>query len=82
MFALALVIIVGSIDAKLAEPSINDNALFSQSLDPFLDPYVKSITQMNVHEIMQLPQLDDNEFLRQLAQGIDTIPRKYHFIII
>ena len=34
--------------------------------DPFMDPYIEVVCQMNVKEIMSIPKLNDTEFLQYL----------------
>ena len=76
MHILLLATTVSLTDGAIVEPSIAHSVFLSSEFDPFCDSYVKAITRMSVNELMQLPKLSDNEFLNQLARGVNSIPGK------
>jgi len=69
---------------ELVEPSIAHTVFLPRAFDPFCDAYVETITRMSSDELINLPKLNDIEFLDQLTRGVDTIPGrniyKNHYI--
>jgi hypothetical protein len=41
-----------------------------------MDPYIEAISRMDHAALMNIPQLDDEQFLLELAQDTDTISSK------
>ncbi|CAF0954722.1 unnamed protein product [Didymodactylos carnosus] len=44
------------------------------SINPFSDLYTKTIFRMDKTFLMRIPKLDDNEFMLNLARGVDNMP--------
>ena len=57
----------------VADSSISRSFLLPRALDPFCDDYLETVTRMSLTELMSMPQLNDTEFLDQLARGIDSV---------
>lgn len=55
------------------DSSISRSFVLPRALDPFCDEYVETVTRMSSTELMSMPQLNDTEFLDQLARGIDSV---------
>lgn len=59
------------------------SSLFTQEIflniaeDPFMDSYIERISLMDRAALMKIPQLDDEQFLLELAQNINKTDRKY-----
>ncbi|CAF4292482.1 unnamed protein product, partial [Adineta steineri] len=70
LLALALSLTNGATQ----EPSIAHTVFLPREFDPFCDNYLETVTRMNTSELMNLPKLNDAEFLDQLARDIDTLP--------
>jgi len=50
-----------------ASPRSTIHTLFVDPLeDPFLDPYIETISHMNTKDIMAIPKMTDHEFLQYL----------------
>ena len=43
-----------------------------RSLNPFNDPFIQRIINMDRDKLYAIPQMDDNEFLLQLMHNDDT----------
>lgn len=46
--------------------STGPGILMSPLEDPFMDPYIETVCQMSVEEIMAIPKLNDTEFIHYL----------------
>ena len=46
--------------------SVKPGILMSPLEDPFMDPYIETVCQMSVKEIMTIPKLNDTEFIHYL----------------
>ena len=44
-----------------------------RSLNPFSDPFIQRIISMDREKLYAIPQMDDDDFLRQLSQDDDTL---------
>lgn len=59
--------IMGLLMLTSASPRSAAHTLFiDPSEDPFLDSYIETISHMNTKDIMAIPKMNDNEFLRYL----------------
>ncbi len=56
--------------------SIGHTVFLKVTKDPFMDPYIEAISRMDHAALMNIPQLDDEQFLLELAQDTDTISSK------
>ncbi len=52
-----------------ASPRSAIHTLFvNPSEDPFLDPYIETISHMNTKDIMAIPKMTDHQFLQSLLK--------------
>ncbi len=49
-----------------------------RSLNPFSDPFIQRIINMDRDKLYAIPQMDDNEFLSQLIRNDDTLGGRLH----
>jgi hypothetical protein len=47
-----------------------------RSLNPFSDPFIQRIINMDRDKLYAIPPMDDNEFLLQLSRNDDTLGGK------
>ncbi len=47
-------------------PSTIHTLFVDPSEDPFLDPYIETVSHMNTKDIMAIPKMTDHEFLQYL----------------
>ncbi len=52
--------------------SIAHTLFVDPSEDPFLDPYIETVSRMSTKEIMAIPKMNDNEFLQYLLNDDDN----------
>jgi len=71
MFIMQFVMITSA-----GRQSIAHTLFFDPSEDPFLDPYIETVSRMNTKEIMAIPKMDDNEFLQYLLDDDATLRGK------
>jgi len=65
--------VMGLLMMTSASPQSTAHSLFvDPSEDPFLDPYIETITHMSTKAIMAIPKMDDRAFLRYLAANNDA----------
>lgn len=67
-------LILSLTNATISEPSIAHTVFLPQVFDPFRDTYLETVTRMSINELMQLPKLNDTEFLDELMRGMDSLP--------
>jgi hypothetical protein len=46
------------------------------SEDPFLDPYIETITHMNTKDILAIPKMNDSDFLQYLLEDNHDRPAR------
>ncbi|CAF0851874.1 unnamed protein product [Adineta ricciae] len=73
LHAIVCLLVVNATFGLVADSSISRSFFLPRALDPFCDEYVETVTRMSLNELMSMPQLNDTEFLDQLARGIDSV---------
>ena len=51
-----------------------DFSLLSCSSDPYCDSYMENVISMDRHELIQLPQIPDQQLLKEIQQNVYDIP--------
>ncbi|CAF0808871.1 unnamed protein product [Adineta ricciae] len=73
LHAIVCLLVVNATSGLVADSSISRSFFLPRASDPFCDEYVEIVTRMSLTELMSMPQLNDTEFLDQLARGIDSV---------
>ncbi len=61
--------------ASASRQSPADSLFVDPSEDPFLDPYIETITHMTIKDIMAIPKMNDRAFEQYLLNGNDGAAR-------